>query len=143
MDNLARDEETGDGDFHFNTDRSRNTCMCDGAHTKNPVAAVGVCRCPGLIGRAGQEPAREKSPRWRWRPFAAAAAPIARQFQFHPSQEIEHLADGSMLVRFKASGHLEMSWHLYAWGDSVEVIQPAGLAAMVHPYRRNDFAALP
>jgi predicted DNA-binding transcriptional regulator YafY len=48
-----------------------------------------------------------------------------------------------MVVRFKASGHLEMSWHLYAWGDNVEVIKPTKLATMVHPYRRTDFAALP
>lgn len=75
--------------------------------------------------------------------FSPEAADRAARFQFHPSQEIEHLDDGSMLVRFKASGHLEMSWHLYAWGDSVEVIKPADLAAMVHPYRRSDFAALP
>ena len=75
--------------------------------------------------------------------FSREAADRAARFQFHPSQEIEHLDDGSMMVRFKASGHLEMSWHLYAWGDSVEVIAPPDLAAMVHPYRRSDFAALP
>ncbi len=34
--------------------------------------------------------------------------------------------DGSLLVRFEAAGHLEMAWHLYAWGDAVEVVKPAG-----------------
>lgn len=48
-----------------------------------------------------------------------------------------------MIVRFTASGFLEMSWHLYAWGDDVEVLEPSELAAMVHPYRRSDFVALP
>lgn len=75
--------------------------------------------------------------------FSAAAADRAARFQFHPSQVTELQADGSMIVRFTASGFLEMSWHLYAWGDDVEVLEPSELAAMVHPYRRSDFVALP
>ncbi|GGJ36265.1 WYL domain-containing protein [Sphingopyxis bauzanensis] len=77
-----------------------------------------------------------------WR-FAPEAAGRARRFLFHPSQSSECCEDGSLLVRFKASGHVEMAWHLYAWGSTVEVVEPAGLAAMVHPYRRADFPALP
>ena len=75
--------------------------------------------------------------------FSPEAADRAARFQFHPTQEIDRLDDGSMLVRFQASGHLEMSWLLYAWADCVEVISPPSLAGMVHPYRRSDFAALP
>ena len=51
--------------------------------------------------------------------------------------------DGSLDVRFTASGHLEMCWHLYAWGDQVEVIEPAELARLVNPHRRDDFPGLP
>lgn len=76
-----------------------------------------------------------------WR-FAPRAAPHARRFVFHPTQVVEEEADGSLLVRFRASGHLEMCWHLYAWGDAVEVLQPAALREMVHPHRRA-FVALP
>jgi hypothetical protein len=36
-----------------------------------------------------------------------------------------------------------MAWLLYSWGSSVEVIEPPALAAMVNPYRRDDFPALP
>ncbi|MBX7482084.1 WYL domain-containing protein [Qipengyuania sp. 6D47A] len=75
--------------------------------------------------------------------FAPEAAERAARFQFHPNQEAERMDDGSLLVRFDASGHLEMCWHLYAWGESVEVITPPRLAELVHPYRRSDFAALP
>ena len=46
------------------------------------------------------------------------------------------------VVRFKASGHLEMCWHLYSWGKSVEVLQPARLRQMVHGHQR-EFEALP
>jgi predicted DNA-binding transcriptional regulator YafY len=51
--------------------------------------------------------------------------------------------DGSLLVRFRASGHLEMAWHLYTWGDSVQVIAPDRLRDMVEGHRRGDFTALP
>lgn len=77
-----------------------------------------------------------------WR-FAPEAVDRVRRFQFHPGQQSEDLPDGSLIVRFCASGHLEMAWHLYAWGSSVEVISPPRLAAMVHPFRRGDFPALP
>lgn len=77
---------------------------------------------------------------WRFTPKAASHA---RRFLFHPSQEAEVEKDGSLLVRFWASGQLEMCWHLYAWGDQVEVLQPAALRELVRGHRRSDFPALP
>lgn len=76
-----------------------------------------------------------------WR-FSPDAAPHARRFVFHPTQTIEEEPDGSLLVRFQASGYLEMCWHLYSWGKSVEVLQPAKLREMVHGHQRT-FDALP
>lgn len=75
--------------------------------------------------------------------FAPKAVDRARRFLFHPSQTSELQNDGSLVVRFEASGHVEMAWHLYAWGDSVEVLAPERLKEMVHPYRRGDLPALP
>lgn len=75
--------------------------------------------------------------------FAPKAAERARRFQFHPLQQLEELDDGSIIVRFKASGHLEMCWHLYAWGDNVEVLAPPALAALANEHRRGDFPSLP
>ncbi|MFZ9132830.1 MAG: helix-turn-helix transcriptional regulator [Gemmobacter sp.] len=77
-----------------------------------------------------------------WR-FAPAAAAAAREFLFHPHQEMSAEPDGSLIVRFPASGHLEMAWHLYTWGDAVEVLAPQPLRAMVERHRRGDFPALP
>lgn len=77
---------------------------------------------------------------WKFQPRAASRA---ARYQFHPGQRAEWLEDGSLVVRFTASGRLEMCWHLYAWGDAVEVLHPPGLAAMAHPFRRSDFPALP
>lgn len=77
---------------------------------------------------------------WRFRPDAAAHA---QRFQFHPDQKLTLEQDGSLTVRFKASGYYEMAWHLYTWGDKVEVIAPSKLRDMVEHHRRADFAALP
>ncbi|WP_101068021.1 helix-turn-helix transcriptional regulator [Roseovarius salinarum] len=77
-----------------------------------------------------------------WR-FTPAAAKTARQFIFHPEQETVEEPDGALTVRFMASGHMEMAWHLYQWGDQVEVVSPTALREMVHGYRRGDFPALP
>ncbi len=76
-----------------------------------------------------------------WR-FSAEAAPVARQFQFHPSQAVEVCDDGTMLVRFHAGGLLEMAWHLMTWGRHVEVIEPTALRDLL-PETMPDWPALP
>lgn len=77
---------------------------------------------------------------WRFRP---SAAEVARAFVFHPRQEVTEDADGGLTVSFRASGHLEMAWHLYQWGDAVEVLAPDSLRELVRAHRRADFPALP
>src|SRR3546814_11397237 len=77
---------------------------------------------------------------WRFLPEAASRA---AEYQFHPNQSAEYRDDGSLIVRFKAAGWLEMAWHLYQWGDKVEVLDPAGLRALVEGHARPDFPALP
>jgi predicted DNA-binding transcriptional regulator YafY len=77
---------------------------------------------------------------WRFVPEAAAHA---RSFELHPSQQLEEAPDGALIVRFWAAGLLEMCWHLYAWGDQVEVLAPERLRDMVHAWRRSDFPSLP
>jgi len=65
---------------------------------------------------------------WRFRPDVA---PEARKFRFHPRQEMEEEPDGSLLVRFRAGGLLEMAWHLFTWGASVEVVAPLRLRELL------------
>lgn len=66
---------------------------------------------------------------WRFSPKAAADA---RQFLFHPTQAISEEPDGSLLVRFRAGGALEMCWHLFTWGKEVEVLEPQRLREMLN-----------
>jgi predicted DNA-binding transcriptional regulator YafY len=77
-----------------------------------------------------------------WR-FAPSTSPVAREFVFHPRQELIDEPDGSLTVRFHASGWLEMAWHLYQWGDRVEVLEPQELRDLVAHNQRADFPALP
>ena len=87
-----------------------------------------------------QDPAQYGEVVWR---FAPGAAGRAAGFRFHPQQVLEPQADGSLIVRFHAAGWLEMAWHLYQWGDKVEVMAPQALRDMVEGHRRSDFAAMP
>lgn len=56
--------------------------------------------------------------------FDASVAADAEQYIFHPSQKLIHNKDGSLTVKFRAGGRLEMDWHLYTWGNKVKVIKP-------------------
>ncbi|PSJ57608.1 helix-turn-helix transcriptional regulator [Pseudaminobacter soli (ex Li et al. 2025)] len=87
-----------------------------------------------------QDPAQYGEVIWRFAPEAAARA---AEFRFHPTQVVLPQDDGSLIVRFHAAGWLEMAWHLYQWGDKVEVLAPNGLRALVEGHRRADFDALP
>ncbi|MBN8551449.1 MAG: WYL domain-containing protein [Caulobacterales bacterium] len=56
-----------------------------------------------------------------------AAAAEARVWRFHPTQTLVDNADGSVTVRFSASGMRELAWHLFTWGENVRVIGPERL----------------
>jgi predicted DNA-binding transcriptional regulator YafY len=77
-----------------------------------------------------------------WR-FAPAAAATAREFEFHPNQEMIEEEDGGLLVSFEASGLVEMAWHLAKWGGAVEVLEPAALREMASGYRNAPIRVLP
>ncbi len=65
---------------------------------------------------------------WRFKPEAAEEA---QHFLFHPSQKTSKRKDGSLIVRFRVGGLLEMCWHLFIWGDGVEVVEPKKLRDMM------------
>jgi len=57
-----------------------------------------------------------------------AGAEDALRWRFHSNQHIEPQADGSVIVRFRASGMRELAWHLFTWGDKVQVLAPPVLS---------------
>jgi hypothetical protein len=44
--------------------------------------------------------------------FTPKATKVAQAFEFHPGQRTEQTKNGSLIVRFEATGWTEMAWHL-------------------------------
>ncbi|OYV40910.1 MAG: hypothetical protein B7Z80_03280 [Rhodospirillales bacterium 20-64-7] len=63
--------------------------------------------------------------------FSSDAADDAAAWQFHPTQSAERQPDGGLIVRFTCGGMLELSWHLFTWGDAVQVIAPEKLKELL------------
>jgi predicted DNA-binding transcriptional regulator YafY len=69
--------------------------------------------------------------------IAPARAADALAWRFHAHQSVEPQADGAVLVAFRAGGMLELAWHLFTWGDAVEILAPETLRTlMVEELRR-------
>ena len=56
--------------------------------------------------------------------FAPSAVADAEHFRFHPTQTYEPLPDGSLRVRFRCGGLLQIAHHLFTWGDAVRIEGP-------------------
>ena len=55
----------------------------------------------------------------------------AIRWRFHARQKVEDQPGGATVVRFRASGMRELAWHLFTWGDKVEIVEPPALKAMM------------
>jgi len=128
----------GEGLRHFRLDRMQSAVLEPEIFERDPGfdLATHAARAFGSF----HSEAEQTEVIWR---FTPAAASTAAEFIFHPDQQTTHEPDGSLTVRFTASGWLEMAWHLYQWGDQVEVLAPEALRDLVHPGRRSGFPALP
>lgn len=63
--------------------------------------------------------------------FDASAAPDARGYLFHPTQTLVDAPDGSVIVRFRAAGLLQIARHLMTWGAAVTIIIPEALKRVI------------
>lgn len=70
------------------------------------------------------------------------AADEARGWRWHPTQSVEDQADGSVIVRFKASGMRELAWHLFSWSGQARIIQPERLRQVMADELAKAGAAL-
>ena len=69
--------------------------------------------------------------------FSPDAAEDVLNYTFHPTQKVKQNEDGSVTVKFKASGELEILWHIFKWGDSVKIVAPTKLKKMYIEYLEN------
>lgn len=73
--------------------------------------------------------------------FSSEVAKDAKEHLFHPSQKFEEQADGSLIVRFRAGGGLEMCWHLFTWGRHLTVLAPRKLSTLLNENLQKVAAA--
>lgn len=59
--------------------------------------------------------------------FSADVAQDVLNYNFHPTQKVKQNDDGTVTVKFKASGNLQILWHLFTWGKDVQIISPKSL----------------
>ena len=55
----------------------------------------------------------------------------ARAWRWHPTQSLEARPDGGVVVRFRASGMRELAWHLFTWGEQVQIVAPERLKTVM------------
>lgn len=59
--------------------------------------------------------------------FNSDIADDVMSYNFHPTQKFEKQDDGSVIVKFKASGDKSIMWHVFKWGENVEILAPKEL----------------
>ncbi|MCI1273279.1 MAG: WYL domain-containing protein [Clostridiaceae bacterium] len=59
--------------------------------------------------------------------FDKERAEDALTYNFHPSQRVKLEDDGTVTVRFRASGSKEIIWHVFKWGKHCKILAPKKL----------------
>ena len=70
--------------------------------------------------------------------FLPELAAEASQFNFHPTQKGKYNEDGSYTVTFRASGSLEIIWHVFKWGSGCKIIAPKSLRDEYKKYLEDN-----
>lgn len=70
--------------------------------------------------------------------FSPELAQEASQFNFHPTQRGKYNDDGSYTVTFRASGSLEIIWHVFKWGNGCKIIAPKALQDEYKKYLEDN-----
>ena len=73
--------------------------------------------------------------------LSAKAADSARKWRFQVGQSLQEQPDGSVQVSFRASGMRELAWHLFTWGDAVEIVRPERLRLLLVAQLKTALAA--
>jgi len=135
---IARDLGNGHDFRRFRLDRIKDATITGQSFARDPAFDLETYAAQSF----GSWYSDAEHVRVVWR-FAPSATAVAREFEFHPTQKLIDEPDGSPRVEFTASGWIEMVWHLYQWGDQVEVVAPEPLRAMVEGFQRGDLGVLP
>ena len=59
--------------------------------------------------------------------FGPRIAPLIREVNWHPTQQIQELKDGVLRFAVTVSGWREIGWWVLSWGDEATVVKPKAL----------------
>ncbi len=59
--------------------------------------------------------------------FAARVAPLIREVNWHPTQQIKELDEGVLRFEVTVAGWHEIGWWVLSWGDEATVVKPKAL----------------
>lgn len=59
--------------------------------------------------------------------FAPRIAPLIREVNWHPTQQIQELKDGVLRFEVTVAGWREIGWWVLSWGDEATVVKPKAL----------------
>ena len=63
--------------------------------------------------------------------FAPRIAPLIREVNWHPSQQIQELKDGVIRLEVTVAGWREIGWWVLGWGDEATVVKPKALQTWI------------
>ena len=66
--------------------------------------------------------------------FDAEVSDEALNYNFHPTQKVKQEKDGSVTIKFKASGSKEIMWHVFKWGRHCKILAPKSLKGEYKKY---------
>ncbi|HVT27775.1 MAG TPA: WYL domain-containing transcriptional regulator [Lacipirellulaceae bacterium] len=69
--------------------------------------------------------------------FKSLVARNVAEVNWHKTQRIEFMPDGSIIFRVTVSGLSEIAWWILSYGDQAEVLQPARLRHLIAQRARN------
>jgi predicted DNA-binding transcriptional regulator YafY len=72
--------------------------------------------------------------------FAPTVADRVAETNWHPEQQIEPQADGSLIWRTRVAGTIEIRLWILSWGEDVEVLSPPDLREQVREIHRHALA---
>lgn len=70
--------------------------------------------------------------------FDKEVAEDALKYNFHPTQKVKQEEDGTVTVKFKASGSLEIIWHVFKWGKHCKILAPKSLVKDYKAYLEEN-----
>jgi predicted DNA-binding transcriptional regulator YafY len=103
----------------------------DAAFVRDPDFDADAYFRRGIGLQHGEEP---RTVRVRFSPFQAR---WIRERRYHPSQEIEELPDGGLLLTLQVAGMTEVRRWLLGYGADAEVLEPAELRAEIATHAKK------